>query len=214
MNAQGVIVVILAYGLWGPSKRTPKEKIGYGMYLENCINALRYLTACNHNVHLIICGGATENGVTESQSLYEYIKTRVSDLPILYSLDTLSLTTPANIWQAYGIIRDRILPSKLAELRYKDHSLIFLCDKPRELKVKWLLGRYHTQERRRIRREWQTISDRAAYYLDILKTAEVQAFERPDISVKSTKIFQFIETLIMMLVPGVLTKRINKLREV
>lgn len=202
MNTHDVFVVILAYGLWGTNKRSPKEIVGYGMYLQECEDAIRHLTFCGYNVRVILCGGAQEGGVTEAESMYEYFSKvcMESGINVTFELENFSLTTPANIWQASEMIR-RFHASHYCRV-------LFLCDTARELKVRWLVCKC----------DWMWFRKYSAFlaikskYKNVWLEPEVLAFDRPDITPKSTKVFQFCETLVMMLVPWYLRKRINTLR--
>ena len=193
--SERVIVVILAYGLWGTSKRSPKEIVGYGMYLKECTNALRHLVACDFDVKAILCGGATANGMTEAESMLEYFKPLAEECEL--TLEDRSLTTPANIWQAYEKMEKYASKSEIP-----NHQVLFLCDAARELKVRWLINK------------WQSQACKTGSSITSWPKAEVLGFNRPDIKVlKSTKIFQLFEVLAMMLIPTILNRRINKLRQ-
>lgn len=197
MSAQNVFhevfVVILAYGLWGTNKRSPKEIVGYGMYIKSCEDAIRHLAFCGYHVRVILCGGLQEDGVTEAESMCKYFYKFYTELSGKVALDTenFSLTTPANIWQAFDMIGG--ICTSLSRV-------LFLCDTARELKVRWLVNKCN--------RMWY----RKLLIRNIWLEPEVLAFDRPDITPKSTKLFQFCETLVMMLVPWYLKKRINTLR--
>ncbi len=208
MDARSVIVVILAYGLWGTSKRSPKEIVGYGMYLNECANALRHLAACGYGVNVVFCGGATdEEGKTEAQSMFAYMADVVTRCAGSFFLEEESLTTPANIWQAYKRIANLV-----PEPGSPDRHVIFLCDAAREFKVRWLVSQWQRQarnmENRSCRRSWSPLRSIISW-----PKPEILAFNRPDITHKSTKVFQFFETMVMVLAPWILQKRISKIRE-
>lgn len=206
MNTKNVIVVILAYGLWGNTKRSPKEVIGYGMYLNECANAIRHLATCGYKVSVILCGGAMADGLTEAKSMFEYFESlsKIDKIDASFFIEERSLSTPANIWLAYSEIERWVIKSAKQDTR-----VIFLCDTAREFKVRWLV------------KEWLARARIVGNLLDwspvqlILSwpKPEVIGFNRPDIVPKSTKIFQFMETLAMILVPIFLEKRIMSLRE-
>lgn len=215
MNAQRVIVVILAYGLWGDNKRSPKENVGYGMYLNECANALRHLVSCGHDVSVILCGGVkaycekSEEELTEARSMQFFFNlAQISRLdPLDFILEDKSLTTPANIWEAYKKIEEYI-----AEFGIPNCRILFLCDAVREVKVRTLVWLWnflaYWQENRSCKRSWSPVRSILSW-----PKPEVLAFNRPDITPKSTKIFQLFETFVLMLAPWILNKRTKKLRE-
>lgn len=207
MDARRVIVIILAYGLWGTNERSPKEIVGYGMYLKECANALRHLVDCGYYVDAILCGGAKSGGVTEAESMFQYLSEATEDINIHFEVEKSSLSTPANIWEAYKRIEAMV---KEDGGGYEPRILL-ICDSSREFKVRWLVecwqGQAKSEENRSCNHSW---SPRRTI-LSWVKP-EIVAFSRPDINSKSTKIYQFFETLAMMLVPRILNDRINKLR--
>lgn len=207
MDIRNVIVVILAYGLWGTNKRTPKEIVGYGMYLNECANALRHLAQCGYDVRVILCGGAEQDGETEAESMAKYFEplTRECELSLYY--ESHSLTTPANIWQA---------GATMVDCHWQGRIIVF-CDTAREAKVRWLLKKYcqHLLYELRViaKRLHSNISSNVVKTkIEPWRQAEVIAFGRPDITIKSTKLFQLCEVLAMMFIPGYLRKRIYELR--
>jgi len=176
-----VTMIICAYGHWGTLNRTPKEIVGYGMYLDDCISAITHLCRCGWNVTLILCGGAVENEMTEAETMDRYLKHYLSPtLFVQIRLESKSLSTPANLDQARQMISHNY-----------DGNILVVCDWPREFKVKWLVKKILHQ----------------------IHQVEVVAFARPDINPRSTRIFQIIETIGMMLIPPLLRRRINKLRQ-
>jgi len=219
MNAPSVIVVILAYGLWGTSRRSPKKIVGYGMYLKECENALHYLAVCGYDVNVILCGGATADGITEAESMRGYFAHlgAEEDLELTIYKEDRSLTTPANIWQAFEYIKSFITSRKhiqqLVQNPNNHCSLLFICDLAREFKVKWLVNRLQREKELCVISEDQVFEIYDDVYLYTFKSIEVLGINRPDVTPKSTKIFQFFETLVMMLVPWILRKRIQKLRK-
>jgi len=205
MNSQSVIFVVLAYGLWGVSTRSPRETVGYGMYLNECAKALRNLVQCGNNVTVCLCGGAEWEGTTEAETLLTYFKQNLDAFDqIVFRLEDRSLTTPANIWQAYGKIEDEL---KWPDV--KERRMIFVCDKAREIKVRWIVKLW----RNLARRDMDYSGWNARRVILSWPEPEVVAFDRPDVTWKSTWLVQFIDLMAMMFVPRYLKRQINKLRE-
>ena len=206
MDAKRVIVVILAYGLWGTNKRSPKEVVGYGKYLAQCTQAIWDLHHCGYTIHIILCGGATQNGETEAESMFDYFY-EAFDFPHGGSLEERSLTTPANIWEAYRIIKNSVLEPGLSE-----KNVLFFCDGTREFQVRWLVNKWLAQarkaENRSCRGSWSPVRSILSW-----PKPEVVGFDRPDINRKSTKIFQLFKTLVLMFYPWILRKSINRIRK-
>lgn len=207
MNAPRVIVVILAYGLWGTSKRSPKEIVGYGMYLNECANALRHLAECGYNVNVILCGGAIAANITEAQTMLEYFTPLAFTYGLVLHREDQGLTAPANIWRAYKRIEEFAPRPGSQEFR-----VLFICDWVRKAKVRWMVNMWRKWARKdeyeSCQRSWSPKRSIISW-----PTPEIVAFYRPDISPKSNRFSQFMDLLAMKFIPGYLRKQINKLRE-
>lgn len=184
MAIHQVFVVICAYGIWGTTNRTPKEIVGYGMYLRSCAEAIQSLLTSGFNVQAILCGGAVKDGKTEAQSVFEYLRSAVNDEGVKYHLEERSLSTAANIFEAYKIVG-------LAKGDFPAPNVLVCCDQAREHKVNWLVGKWSKPY-----------------------PSEVVAFNRPDINPRSSRLFQYLETIALALIPRLLQKKSQQLRSI
>ena len=200
LQANTITMVVCSYGHLGTRNRTPREIVGYGMYLDNCWKAAMNLSHHGYRVNLISCGGAVdENGDIEAETMVKYFQGRweqtvkltmvygklifgtyADPMNIQINCENRSLTTPANLAQAKFLIGI-----------WLGGKILVCCDKAREYKVRWLVKKL---------------------YADLPNT-EVVAFERPDITFKSTKLFQFLETMALAIIPKLLQKRISEIRK-
>lgn len=124
-----VSLVVCAYGHWSKD-RTPLETTGYGMYLRKVWETAKDLADAEHEVEVIACGGAMQDGRSEAGTAINHLKRLGPIAKTSYFVEERSLSTPANLVQArkFGL---------------KEHRVLVCCDKAREIKVRWLVKKLY-----------------------------------------------------------------------
>lgn len=204
------IVVVLCYGVFDANWRTPAEMAGYRLYLRDVAETIRGEIINKSEVTVLISGGVTANNKIEATTVKRQIALNLCEMASEveeWILEDRSLTTPANIWESFRIINE-----KLAEID-SHYRILITCDIPRKYKVQWLIKKWYARAKKLDRQGCHWSSSNLRCLLS-WPEAEVIALYRPDISPKSTCSFQWLETQILKVSPPILNDRIGMLRPI